>query len=306
MSYIIDAVTEAWVTLRDTAGTITTMPIRRLARHISTDGAPPTFGDKLDTLQQRATAGQAAKVADRSAIVRWFETGLRPEQRDDEQPDAQHDPVRSPGRTTRISAMAVVLAKRRGTQVESAKKYIRTMLDKYTTGEAGLYDTRMLTDDLGTLPQRLEPSVRKFLTDDEFQSTLTEQAMYEAYCGWARREPDEIIPKQRTFERALTTVYARFPHLRRNTKSKASAAVAPAVTLQRRQPERVGELWLIDATPANVIVRARDCGRLPSHDRRARFHRVPGTHLSTTVRWPAPCDLPDAYLAAPSPHRQRP
>jgi len=255
VSHIIDTVNEAWVTLRDTAGHASSMPIRRLARLIARDDAPPPLSDKIDSLEQRASPTQAAKVAERKAIIRWFETGLRPEQSDGDQPDSRHDPARITGRMPRITAIALVLAKRRGTQVESAKKYIRTMLDKATTGESGLYDTRMLTDDLGTLPQRIEPSVRRFLTDSTFQSTVTDQAMFEAYCGWARRGSDEIVPTQRTFERALTIVYARYPHLRRNAKSKASTAEGPKVSLQRRDPGRVGELWLIDATPANVMVR---------------------------------------------------
>lgn len=255
VSYVIDTVSEAWVTVRDTVGCVTSMPIRRLARLIARDDAPPPLSDKLESLEQRASPKQAAKVAERKAIVRWFETGLRPEQADGDRPDPWHDPTRVTGRVARINAIAEVLAKRRGTHVESTKKLVRTILEKATNGDAGLYDPRMLTDDLGTLPQRIEPSVRRFLTDAAFQSTVTDQAMFEAYCGWARREIDEIVPTQRTFERALTMVYARYPHLRRNAKSRASAAEGPKVSLQRRQPERIGELWLIDATPANVMIR---------------------------------------------------
>lgn len=255
VSYVIDSVSEAWVTLCDTAGCVTSMPIRRLARLIARDDAPPPLSDKLESLEQRASPKQAAKVAERKAIVRWFETGLRPEQADDDRPDPRHDPTRVTGRVARINAIAEVLAKRRGTRVESTKKLVRTILEKATNGDAGLYDPRMLTDDLGTLPQRIEPSVRRFLTDAAFQSTVTDQAMFEAYCGWARREIDEIVPAQRTFERALEIVYARYPHLRRNAKSRASTAEGPKVSLQRRHPERIGELWLIDATPANVMVR---------------------------------------------------
>ncbi|WNY33081.1 hypothetical protein Q9Q99_12675 [Curtobacterium flaccumfaciens] len=254
VSYIIDTVNEAWVNLRDATGRVTTLPIRRLAKLITRADAPPPLSDKLNSLEQRASPAQSAKVAERKAILRWFETGLRPEQADGDPPDPRHDPTRITGRVPRINAMALVLAKRRGTQVESAKKHIRTMLEKATTGEAGLYDPRMLTDDLGTLPQRIESSVRTFLTNAAYQATVTEQAMFEAYCGWARREPDEIVPTQRTFERALTIVYARYPHLRRNAKSRASTAEGPKVSLQRRQPERIGELWLIDATPSNVMI----------------------------------------------------
>ncbi len=255
VSYIIDTVTEAWVNLRDATGRVTTLPIRRLAKLIARADAPPPLSDKLNSMEQRASPAQSAKVAERKAILRWFETGLRPEQADDDPPDPRHDPARITGRIPRINAMALVLAKRRGTQVESAKKYIRTMLEKATTGEAGLYDPRMLTDDLGTLPQRIESSVRTFLKDAAYQATVTDQAMFEAYCGWARRESDEIVPTQRTFERALTIVYARYPYLRRNAKSRASTAEGPKVSLQRRQPERIGELWLIDATPSNVMIR---------------------------------------------------
>ncbi len=35
--------------------------------------------------------------------------------------------------------------------------------------------------------------------------------MFEAYCGWARREIDEIVPAQRTFERALEIVTPATP-----------------------------------------------------------------------------------------------
>ena len=46
-------------------------------------------------------------MAERKAILRWFETGLRPEQADDDLPDPRHDPARIPGRIPRINAMAL-------------------------------------------------------------------------------------------------------------------------------------------------------------------------------------------------------
>ncbi len=199
-------------------------------------------------------AGQA-KLDERRAILRWFETGLRPEQSGDEAPDRCHDPALVHDRKTRVSAIAEVLAQRRSIEFASARKHVNRVLEKASTGTAGLADPRMIEPSKRRRDDQMESWIRAFLLDRTFQSTVTSMSIHVAFSAWLRREHQLEAPLLRTFERDLKVVYARYPHLRRKTKSLASTAQAPKVTLQRRFAMRPGEYWFIDSTTSNVMLR---------------------------------------------------
>lgn len=254
-SYMVDEMSSEWVTLRAFDGTARRMPLRELAKQIAGTEAPPPLSERFHDVEHRLSEKQTEKLQERRDIVRWFESGLRPEQRADAKPDPWHDPEVVPDRVPRIRAIAQVLAEQRGIKTESAIKYVNRILEKATTGEAGLLDPRLIAPLKVAKHNQIEGMVREYLLDNVYRSTTTNQSKYIAFSAWALRDHDMEVVAERTFDRALRNVYKRFPHLKQNAKSRESTAQAPKVATQRRFAMRPGEYWFIDATPSNVMIR---------------------------------------------------
>lgn len=231
------------------------VPLRHVAQLLTGDDSPPPLSERIWNLEERLSPAGQAKLDERRAIVRWFETGLRPEQSGDETPDSCHDPALVLDRKARVWAIAVVVAQRRGIELASARRHVNRVLEKASTGVAGLADPRMIELPKRRRDDQMETWIREFLLDRTFQSTVTSMSIHVAFSAWLRREHHLEAPPLRTFERDLKVVYARYPHLRRKTKSLASTAQAPKVTLQRRFAMRPGEYWFIDTTTSNVMLR---------------------------------------------------
>ncbi len=254
VSYMVDAMSGEWVTLRALDGKPNRMPLRELAKRIAGDDAPPPLSERFQDVEHRLSKAQVEKLDERRAIVRWFESGLRPEQRGDATPDPRFDP-QTVERKARIRAIAEVIAEQRGIKIASAVKHVNRILDRATTGEAGLLDPRLVAPLKVAKHEAIEGLVREYLQDNAYRSTTTNLSKHVGFSAWAQREHGlEAVPK-RTFDRALSTVYARFPHFREKAKSRESTAKAPSVATQRRFAVRPGEYWFIDATPSNVMLR---------------------------------------------------
>lgn len=254
-SHMVEDMTGGWVTLRAMDGSARRMPLNEVVKRVAGDESPPPLSERLQDVEHRLTDQQVKKLDERRAIVRWFETGVRPEQRPDATPDPHHDPKKVPDRRARVRAMAEVIAEQRDIEILSAVKFVNRILDKATTGESGLLDTRLVAPLKTAKHDEIEGVVREYLLDQEYRSTTTNLSKYLAFAAWVQREHGIDAPAERTFERALSNVYRRYPHLRQKAKSRASTAQAPRITVQRRFAMRPGEYWFIDATPSNVMLR---------------------------------------------------
>ncbi|MEB0265068.1 hypothetical protein [Cryobacterium sp. 10I5] len=273
--HVIDSVHGDWVRLLSPDGSPAPLvPLRRIAQLLAGDDAPPPISERVADIESRLSPKGQAKLDERRAILRWFETGLRPEQSNDDSPDQCHDPILVPDASARIGSIAEVLAGRRGITVASARKYIRRILEKATTGLAGLVNPKMIETHDRRQHEMMETWVREFLLDRTFQSTVTTQSMHVAFSAWLQREHQLAAPKLRTFERVLLTVYERYPHLRRKTKSRASTAQAPKVALQRRVAMRPGEFWFIDSTTSNVMLRDPHAPTSKAREYRLAFTKI--------------------------------
>lgn len=273
-SYMVDDIVGGWVALRALDGSVRRMPLGEVARDIAGDEAPPPLSVRFQDVEHRLSEGQAAKLDERRAIVRWFETGLRPEQRADANPEPRHDPAVVVDRRARVRAMAEVIAAQRGIEVRSAAKYINRILDKAIAGEVGLLDPRMIAPLKVAQHHEIEGLVREFLLDHEYRSTTTNLTKYVSFSAWAKREHDLEVVTERTFQRALGRVYKRYPHLRQKAKSRESTAQGPKIAIQRRFAMRPGEYWFIDATPSNVMIRDPYAPRGKAHDYRLKFVKI--------------------------------
>jgi transposase InsO family protein len=231
------------------------VPVRHVAQLLSGTDSPPPLSERVFDVESRLSPAGKVKLDERRAILRWFETGLKPEQGGSEAPDPRHDPARVPDRRARVLAIAAVLAERRGIKLASARTHVNRILEKASTGAAGLADPRMIQPSKRGQYEMMETWIREFLLDRTFQSTVTSMSIHVAFSAWLRREHQHEAPPLRSFERDLKVVYGRYPHLRRKTKSLASTAQAPKVTLQRRFAMRPGEYWFIDTTTSNVMLR---------------------------------------------------
>lgn len=87
VSYMVDAMSGEWVTLRALDGKLSRMQLRELAKRITSDYAPPPLSERFQDVEHRLSKAQVEKLDERRALVRWFESGLRPEQRGDATPD---------------------------------------------------------------------------------------------------------------------------------------------------------------------------------------------------------------------------
>lgn len=273
-SYLVDAMAGDWVTLRAMDGTPSRMPLRELAKCIAGDGAPPPLSERFQDVEHRLSDSQIEKLDGRRAIVRWFETGLLPEQRADGTPDPRYDPALVPDREVRIRAMAGVIAEQRNIKVDSAIKYVNRILNAATTGEAGLLDPRLVAPLNVAKHDAIEGLVREYLLDNVYRSTTTNLSKYISFSAWAQREHGLEALAKRTFERALTNVYSRYPHLRQKAKSRESTAKAPSVATQRRFATRPGEYWFIDATPSNVMLRDPYAPPSTGREYRLKFAKI--------------------------------
>lgn len=144
VSYMVEVMSGEWVTLRALDGTPRRMPLRELVKGIAGDDAPPPLSERFRDVEHRLSKSQVEKLDERRGIVRWFESGLRPDQRADATPDPRYDPEVVPDREARIRAMAEVIAEQRNIKVESAVKRVNRILERATTGEAGLLDPRLV------------------------------------------------------------------------------------------------------------------------------------------------------------------
>lgn len=273
--HVIDSVNGDWVRLLTADRTpIPLIPLRRVARLVAGERPPPPISERLADIESRLSPKGQAKLDERRAILRWIETGLRPEQHPGDSLDPAHDPVLVPDGNARIGAIAEVLARKRGIEVKSARTHIRRVLEKSSTGMTGLVNPRMLQTQENRQHEMMETWVREFLLDRTFQSTVTAQSVHVAFSAWLRREHQLDAPRLRTFERTLSTVYERYPHLRRKTKSRASTAQAPKVALQRRVAMRPGEFWFIDTTTSNVMLRDPYAPKSEAREYRLAFTKV--------------------------------
>lgn len=273
-SLMVDDVIGDWVTLRAFDGTTRRMPLRELIRLVADEEAPPPLSERFHDVERRLSNKQVEKLSERRAIVRWVETGLRPEQPADAAPESPYDPELVPDRRARIRAIAEVIASRRGVKTGSAIKYVHRLLDKATTGEAGLLDPRLVAPLKVAKHEEIEGLVREFLLDQLYRSTTTNLSKYVAFSAWVQRERDTDAPAQRTFDRALGVVYTRYPHLRQKAKSRESTAHAPKIATARRFAMRVGEYWFIDATASNVMVRDPYAASQTRRDYRLTFSKI--------------------------------
>lgn len=255
VAYIIDRIDSQWASLLAPDGSTRRMPLRELALVVMGEEAPPPITQDLDALEARMSDEAKAKFEERRAILRWYDLGLRPEQSDYEEPDPCHDPELVPLRIGRIMAMARVMAERRDVKVASAQTTIRRVLAAGAAGDAGLVDPRLLKPDALRRNQDLETAVHEFLDSRTFMSRVTRQSKYTLFKGWLWVEREQEAPSKRQFERALTSLYARYPSLEQKTKTLASAEQRPKVATQRRRADRLGEFWLIDSTASNVMLR---------------------------------------------------
>lgn len=255
LSFMVDDLSGGWATLRALDGAVRRMPLRELAGHVAGDVAPPPLGTRLQDVEHRLSTAQVEKLDERRSIIRWFETGLRPDQPADATPEPRYDPQVVPDRRARVRAIAEVSAAQRGIAKSSAVKHINRILNKAANGDVGLLDPRLVAPPNITRHEELEGLVREFLLEQEYRSTTTTQAKHVAFAAWAQREHGLTPVPERTFERALSNVFNRYPHLRQRAKSRESTAQAPTVALARRFAMRVGEYWFIDATPSNVMLR---------------------------------------------------
>ena len=273
--HLIDEVVGESVRLLDPVGLPRPLvPLRHVAQLLTTEDAPPPLTERLWDVEARLTTAGQAKLVERRALLRWFETGLRPEQAGDEKPDSCHDPSLVPERTARVKAIAAVVAQRRNIDFASARRRVNRLLDKASTGAAGLVDPRMIEPSKRRRDNQMEAWIREFLLDRTFQSTVTASSLHVAFSAWLRREHGLEGPPLRSFERELAVVYARFPHLRRKTKSLASTAQAPKVTQQRRFAMRPGEYWFIDSTTSNVMIRDPHAPASKAREYRLTFTKV--------------------------------
>lgn len=271
---MVDELAGGWATLRALDGSVRRMPLGELARDVAGDQAPPPLSARLQDVEHRLSDRQVEKLDERRAIIRWFETGLRPEQRADAKPEPCHDPELVPDRRARVRAMADVIAERRGIAVRSAAKHVNRILSKAVAGEVGLLDPRLVAPLKVAQHDEIEGLVREFLIERQYRSTTTNLTKYVSFSAWAQREHElDIVPK-RTFEHALTRVYKRYPHLRQKAKSRESTAKAPKVAAQRRFAMRPGEYWFIDATPSNVMIRDPYAPREKSRNYRLKFVKI--------------------------------
>lgn len=274
VSHMVDDISGGWVTLREQSGGTRRMPQLQVAKLLTEGVAPPPLSERALDVEHRLTPAQREKFEERRGIVRWFETGLRPDQSADATPDPCHDPALVPDSRVRVRATAPLVAQRRRITLAAAIKYIDRILAKATTGESGLVDSRLVAPAKVRKHDEIEGSVREFLEARTYQSKIKGQSQYVAYAAWHRREHGTEEPPQRTFERALKNVYNRFPHLDRNTKSLASTAQAPKVANQRRSAMRPGEYWFIDTTTSNVSLRDPYAPPDKGRDYRLEFTRV--------------------------------
>lgn len=255
VSYMVDDIVGGWATLRALDGAASRMPMRELSNRLAGEAAPPPLSERFHDVEHRLSTSQIEKLMERRSIVRWFESGLQPEQRAGAIPAPCYDPELVPDRGVRIRAMAEAIAEQRGTKVESAMKLIHRILEKATTGEAGLLDPRLVAPLRVAKHDEIEGLVREFLIDGVYRSTTTNLSKYVAFCAWVQREHGLEPPAKRTFERAHSIVQRRYPHLTQKAKSRESTAQAPKVAIERRFAMRPGEYWFIDATPSNVMLR---------------------------------------------------
>ncbi|MFT4213362.1 MAG: Mu transposase C-terminal domain-containing protein [Microbacterium sp.] len=273
-SLMVDEMVGGWVTLRAFDGAVRRMPLRELIRLVADDDAPPPLSERFQDVEHRLSEKQVEKLSERRAIVRWVETGLRPEQPADATPETRYDPEVVPDRRARIRAIAEAIADQRGIKVPSAVKHVNRLLDKATTGEAGLLDPRLVAPLKVSKHDEIEGLVREFLLDQVYRSTTSNLSKHVAFSAWVQREHGIDAPAKRTFDRALEIVYKRFPHLRQKAKSRESTAQAPKIATQRRFPMRVGEYWFIDATPSNVMLRDPYAPSTGGRDYRLTFSKV--------------------------------
>lgn len=256
VDYLIQAVVDGWVTLAATSsGDIIRFQMREVVNRLTGSGAPPPLSARIHDVDERVTPAQKEKVDERLAIIRWYETGLRPEQSADEVPDPCFDPAIVPSAHARIREMARDLAARRNTRVESAARYINRTLAKASIGKIGLLDQRLVNPTRMRRHAGLDSLVTEFLLDRESRSTTTVRAQYMMFAARLKREGQNEPPPERAFADARRRTLARYPHLALSAKSRASVAKAPNVAIERRSASRVGEYWIIDSTKSNVMLR---------------------------------------------------
>ena len=164
--YLVEQVYDGWVLLHELTGEVRRIPMGQLAK-LLTDGlavVPRPKVRRLPDVEQRnqdpvadrrMSAAQRGRVGHRLSIVRWFETGLRPEQGEGSAPDRCHDPALVPDPRARVRAMAPLVAQRRNMTREAAIKYIGRTLERATIGESGLLDRRFVAP--SSRPSIVEP-----------------------------------------------------------------------------------------------------------------------------------------------------